>query len=151
MARPLPPISGPLATWRPGEGAPEFGRIAWRLQSRWSEPARQTTVYTATARASRHFGGKNRPRLTHRHQATHDLGVTQVFLAIRADTPARALRWVGEDKLSRRRGVKVPDAVLSAAGSQPAEAIEFGGAYDVARLRMFHEDCRAKQIPYEIW
>jgi len=151
MARPLPSISKPLATWRPGKSMPPFGPLAWKLQRRWSNPAKQTTVFTATTRASRQFGGKNTARLKHRHQVTHDLGVTQVYLTIRADSPARALRWVGEDRLSHRRGEKVPDALLAASDRLPAEAIEFGGAYDATRLQQFHRDCQRKDLRYEIW
>jgi len=151
MARPLPEISRPLACWKPGEAPPDFHALAWRLKSRWRKPARQTTLFTATKTASRRFGGKNSPRLKHRHQASHDLGVTQVYLTIRAHTPARARRWIGEDRLPRKRSKKLPDALILPAGVEPRSAIEFGGAYDATRMEDFHRDCQKRALPYEIW
>jgi hypothetical protein len=60
MARPLPTIEQPLLSWRPGEPLPEFGAVAWKLQSRWTEPLRPLTVYIATGRTANFFGGRNR-------------------------------------------------------------------------------------------
>jgi hypothetical protein len=151
MARPLPPLRGPLASWKPGGEKPSFGAVAWKLQRRWTAPPRQTLVFVATGRAARRFGGRKAPRLKHRHQATHDLGVSQVFLQLRAHTPARALRWTGEDRLPHRRGEKVPDALLAGSDGGQLEAIDFGGAYDAARLEAFHRECLRKELPYEIW
>jgi hypothetical protein len=151
MARPLPILREPVVRWKPGEAEPNFGPVSWKLQRRWKEPPRQTLVYVATRQAGRRFGSTRSSRFKYRHQATHDLGVSQVYLALRAHTPERALRWTGEDRLSHRRGEKVPDALLLPAGEGRLEAVEFGSAYDASRLRAFHRDCQRKELPYEVW
>lgn len=151
MARPLPPLPGPLACWKPEEQQPQFEPVAWKLRSRWQQPARQITAVVATKVAARRFGGKNSHRLKHRHQVTHDLGVSQVYLHFRTHTPARALRWMGEDRLPKKRGQKVPDAMLESTAELPQEAIEFGGSYDATRLKTFHHYCQQRQLGYEIW
>ena len=50
--------AGPVFKWKPGDAAPDFGQLAWTLQSRWTEPAREVTVYLATRRAASIFGGR---------------------------------------------------------------------------------------------
>ena len=81
VARPAPLFESPLITWRPGDAAPDFGKIAYRCQARWrSRPARQSVVWLATKVASQAFGGTARGKLKHSMQATHDLGVAAVWL-----------------------------------------------------------------------
>ena len=29
--------------------------------------------------------------------------------------------------------------------------IEFGGAYDTARVKAFHQDCVSRNLPYQLW
>jgi len=153
MALPLPELSKPLIRWEPGDGEPEFGPVAWKLQSRWKETPRKTTVYIATSRASGIYGGRARGELKQEFQATHDLGVSAIYLRLFRLDPASAESWVGEDVLRRYRlGQKIPDAVLADSPAQPPKLVlEFGGAYDVRRLRHFHADCEKKSTPYEIW
>jgi hypothetical protein len=151
-ARPLPVIEEPLLGWRAGQPIPEFGAVAWRLQSRWTEPARPVTVYIATGRTANLFGGRNRGRLKHPHQASHDLGVSAVYLRLLETDPQAAHDWLGEDIAGGDQfGGKVPDAVLSSAGEGTRLAIEFGGAYNAERLRTFHHCCARRGLPYEVW
>jgi hypothetical protein len=150
-ARPLPAIEAPALGWRRGDELPDFGALAWRLQARWSEPPRPTTVYLATARAANLYGGRNRGRLKRPHQASHDLGVAAVYLRLLQSDPQAAERWVGEDVLDTKPfGGKVPDAAL-VEESVIRQVIEFGGAYDKARLSDFHHACARLGLPYEVW
>ena len=51
MARPAPAFESPLIIWRPGDVAPNFGKIAYRCSARWrSRPARQCVVWLETGR-----------------------------------------------------------------------------------------------------
>lgn len=151
--RPLPALEGPVLSWQPGDADPPFGAVAWRLQSRWQEPPRTTTVYIATRRGANQYGGRQRGELRREFQATHDLGVAAMFLRMRAIDSSRVEGWIGEDVLApHRRGQKLPDAVLADAPDRPPRLVlEFGGAYDSDRVRAFHESCAEDELPYQLW
>ena len=123
------------------------------MQSRWERNFTTQTLYVATSEAARLLGGKARGELPHRYQATHDLGVAEIYLRIRDSRTEQLQYWIGEDMLApHRRGQKLPDAIIaSRPGATPKLVLEFGGAYDKARLREFHEDCSSRALPYEIW
>ncbi len=152
-ARPLPELPGPVLAWNPGGPDPDFDAISWTLQSRWTKPPRRIVVYFVTRRGANQYGGRLRGKIKQELQATHDLGVAEVYLQLRARAPEVALRWTGEDtlRLTRKRQ-KIPDAVLrpSAPNARPL-VIEFGGAYDARRVRSFHRDCSQRKLSYEIW
>ena len=152
-ARTLPPIEGPIATWRPDDPAPHFGKAAHQLQERWGRRAvRPSTAYVATDPASQLYGGKSRGELKHPLQATHDLGVAAVWLCLHRGAPAWAQAWRSEDLLAHtRRGEKLPDSFIIDDAGETAWVIEFGGSYDAARVQEFHEDCADRELPYQIW
>lgn len=151
-ARPLPSLTAPVCCWAPGEPTPDFGRVSYVLRCRWAEAPRTVTAYVATTRAANAFGGHGGP-LRHPLQATHDIGVSQVYLTYRATTPWLARAWVGEDVVprSQRRRVRVPDALIRDDSGRTSLAVEFGGAYDAARVAGFHEDCLKTGVPYVLW
>lgn len=153
QARRLPPIEEPVATWRPDERPPDFAAVASRLQSRWQESTGAVRAYVLGPEADRHWGVSRQGRLKYDFQATHDLGVSQMYLALLDRRPALAERWIGEDELAPfRKHEKLPDAVVaSAPDARPELVLEFGGAYDARRVEQFHEDCAAQALPYEIW
>ena len=153
LARPLPECLSVLAAWAPGQPQPELSALAWSLQSRWQKPPQATTCFVASKRAASLFGGRGRGELKHDYQATHDLGVSAVYLQFREAAPEREEKWIGEDVLRPHyRKRKLPDAVLASTPSATPElVIEFGGAYDLRRLKAFHKDCQQKHLPYEIW
>lgn len=153
QVRPLPALDAPAVVWRPSDPEPDFDAIAWRLQSRWREPPRTTTVYIATRRGANQYGGRQRGELRREFQATHDLGVAAVYLRLRASSQTEAKDWIGEDLLApHRRGAKLPDAVLAERPeAAPRMVLEFGGAYDAGRVRRFHEGCVLEQWPYQLW
>ena len=50
-----------------------------------------------------------------------------------------------------RPGEKRPDALLVGPGGQPRLVVEFGGRYDAARVRDFHQDIARRDLPYQLW
>lgn len=153
LARTLPELESPLANWRPGDPAPDFGGVAYRCQDRWRRrPPRPCTVWIACERAARLFGGVRRGELKQPTQATHDLGVAAVWFRLRQVSPEWAAAWRGEDLLAHtRQGQKLPDAFLVDAHERVVWVIEFGGGYDAARVQAFHEDCERRGLPYQLW
>jgi hypothetical protein len=142
-----------LATWRPGEKSPNLAAIAWRLKSRWLGGYRSSAIYLATVAASRRFGGGRAGRIKRPFQIAHDIGVAEMYFAMRRQRPAAVSLWIGEDRLApHRRRQKLPDAILAARpADKPLLILEFGGHYDKRRLIGFHEDAAQRRVPYEIW
>lgn len=152
LARPLSPLEGPVAIWRPGQSPPRFGQVAHELKSRWTRPVRRCAAWIATPRAANLLGGVARERLKNPSQSSHDLGVAAVWLWFRRTSPAWAEAWQGEDLWAdSRRGEKLPDAFIVGRDSEPVCAIEFGGSYDATRVEAFHDDCADRDLPYQIW
>ncbi|MHC4880742.1 MAG: hypothetical protein ACYTGL_30175 [Planctomycetota bacterium] len=152
-ARTLPPLERPVAEWLPGRQSPDFGTIAQILQARWHRrPVRSLTAFTATPRAARFLGGSARDAVKVPTQATHDIGLAQVWLLFASVDPPQADAWHGEDLMAHtRRGQKLPDAFLLDAEGTPMAVVEFGGSYDARRVRDFHADCARRNLPYQIW
>jgi hypothetical protein len=153
QARSLPVFEAPLVTWRPTDPDPDFGAVAYRCQERWRlRPVRPCTAWIATDTAAHFYGGVRRGELKLATQATHDLGVAAVWLRLSQVAPQWAAAWRSEDLLAHtRRGEKLPDAFVVDQCGQVVWVIEFGGAYDKARVQAFHQDCLARQLPYQIW
>jgi len=152
-ARTLPPLEWPVSEWTPGQSSPDFGSIAHRLQSRWKRrPVRSRTAFVATHRAARFLGGTSSQTMKAPTQATHDIGVAQVWLRFSSVDPRQAAAWHGEDLMAHTRvRQKLPDAFLLNPEGTPVAVIEFGGSYDSRRLRDFHLDCASRRLPYQIW
>lgn len=152
FAHDLPDLKTPLVVWEPGTGQPDFGPIAYRLKTRFDEPAKVRAIYWASAKTMTRFGGGQvrRPRSS---EVSHDLGLAAVYLTLLKSNPDRAKQWVSEAKILARGtslGVKVPDAVLRE-GNGKVTAIEFGGEYSKAKLIAFHRYCEAEGEGYELW
>lgn len=152
-ARSLPQLVKPLIEWQPGEPTPAFGQAAHICKSRWCKRHVQTcTAYLATAAASQQFGGKAKGEIKREMQATHDLGVSQVWLQLDLTSPQLADLWQGEEMMAHtRRGQKLPDGFIVDAKGTTLSVIEFGGSYDEPRIREFHEDCADRSLPYQLW
>ena len=152
-ARTLPELTQPVIAWRPDIDVPNFDAASYQLQRRWqSLPVRSCTAFIATERAAGLYGGRGRGELKHQLQATHDLGVAQVWLQLSQTAPQWAAAWRGEDLFSdTRRGEKCPDAMIVNDNGQVVCVIEFGGQYHAERLRAFHEDCAGRGLPYQVW
>ncbi|NNJ28115.1 hypothetical protein [Alienimonas chondri] len=154
-ASPLPPMEAPVVAWKPDGPTPDCGAAAWTLQRRWAATGgpRASTVYLAGAAAAKIYGGASAGKLPAAYQATHDLGVSAMFLRLLRDNPPAAARWIGEDRLAPyRKRQKLPDAVLAdGPGSEPELVLEFGGSYDKRRVAAFHQDCARRRLAYEVW
>lgn len=151
-AHPEIELAAPLASWEPGDPAPDFGPLAYRCKSRWTKSSAQTTVYVATKKAAQQFGGTGGRRIKRAFQATHDLHMSAIFIKKLLDAPDEAAAWVSEDVLApERKGEKLPDAVLRNSEGQIMKVIEFAGSYSAARLKKVHEDCEIRGLPYELW
>ena len=153
LARPILNLDGPVIDWKPGDAAPDCGQIAYAFQTRIRRiPVRTTGVFLATERSARLFGGRCRGELAHPAQATHDLGVSAVWLHLAVHAPHRAMAWVGEDLLAHTRsGQKCPDAFIIDETNAVQNVIEFGGDYDRERIQSFHDDCVERVLPYQMW
>ena len=144
-------LHAPVWSWAPGDLEPPFGRLEYRLRTRWVDAPRMTTVYMASARSGRRYAGHG-GRLPHPLQATHDIHVSAIFLKLRREKPDEAGGWVSETTLSSlRRGEKLPDAEIQDAFGRTLKVIEFGGAYSADRCRKVHADCVRRNVPYELW
>jgi hypothetical protein len=152
-ARTLPSLTQPVVVWRPGMEPPDCDAASYKLQRRWqSLPVRPCTAFIASESAARLYGARNRGDLRHPLQATHDLGVAQVFLQLRATARPWAEAWRGEDFLAEtRRGEKCPDAFIVNDENQIVCVIEFGGQYHAERIREFHDDCCHRNLLYQLW
>lgn len=152
-ARPLPTLEQPVISWNPGEPAPDFAQAAYRMRSRWiRRPVKTLSAYIATERTARMFGGRGGGELKNGFQATHDLGVAQVWLQLAESNPAWAEAWRGEDVMAHtRRGQKLPDGFIVNKSNDVVCVFEFGGAYDQQRVREFHDDCHDRRLPYRMW
>jgi hypothetical protein len=153
LSRTLPILEAPVATWSPGERAPDFGPIAYRLKRRWQGRAPlRTRVFVATARAIDLFGARSAGRLKNPLQAQHDLALAEVYLWFLNHRPELAAAWVGEDQIPhKRRREKLPDAYIMSPARRPLRLIEQGGGYDKRRVRAFHRYAASQNLPYELW
>jgi hypothetical protein len=153
MAHPELPLEGPQFTWRPGDPDPEFGQLAYRLQSRWCRPVQPTTLVLAAKLANKRFGGYVGGRPPRRSEVTHDLHLAAVYLWFLEHRPALAKRWVSEHEqyaLGGGRNARLPDAIVPHRHNRQKDlVIEFGGAYAKSKLQEFHEELN--HLAYQIW
>ena len=154
LAHPEIPLRHPLATWKPRETEPNFGRLAHQLRTRWTENVTTQRAVVATAESGREFGGWG-GRLPRATEQTHDLHLAAVYLAKRREDPQAASHWESEELVrlklklkGKLSGDRLPDAIVS----RPKRvAIEFAGRYAPAKLRAFHHYCSGKGLRYELW
>lgn len=153
-AHPELPLDSPVHEWEPGAPAPDFGALAYRLQARWTQSLTTLTIYHATRKTASRFGGYGGD-MKFPLQATHDLHVSRIYLRLLKDAPDAAQEWVSEETLSRtlrpKRGDKLPDAALVHPDGGMRLVIEFGGAYDRARVEKLHRYCACQGVPYHLW
>ncbi|MFT4556160.1 MAG: hypothetical protein ACI92S_001500 [Planctomycetaceae bacterium] len=151
MAHPETPVHEAVCVWTQDDVVPDFGAVAWRLNSRWLEPLINTDCVIATRFAGRFFGGYG-GRKPRRAETTHDLHLSAVFLQMRTNQPRRSASWSSEEerKKAAGHGEKLPDAIVS--DGKCKTAIELGGkSYDREKLEGFHKFCVEQNLSYEIW
>lgn len=152
-ARALPPLEQPLIKWQPGQDTPNFSQAAYQCRSRWKlRPVKSCIAYLATESASHRYGGRMTGEVKKDMQATHDLGVTQMWLHLDINHPEWADAWRGEDLMApTRRGQKLPDGFIVDQSGKTICVMEFGGSYDQQRIQEFHYDCAQRSLPYQLW
>ena len=144
-------LGEPVFQWSPGEPEPNFGSLAWSVQSRWKGVPEQTEIYQIGRAGLSEFGGRagGPKRLAH---IRHDLHMGTVYLALLGQDESVKKRWISEDELAPERiDQKLPDAMLRQNTANSAMVIEFGGAYDSEHIRSFHQDCGHRDLPYQLW
>ncbi len=141
----------PLATWCVGEEVPNFESVVVTIRKRWqSAPTKVTPVYLAGPVTTSLLGYRATGRLKRPLQASHDLGLAEVYLTVRQDRPHLAKFWFGEDIAPKQLG-SVPDAIYINGDGKTSLAFEFCGLYSVKRLRAFHHHCAQRRLRYELW
>lgn len=147
LVRPTPHLSAPCFVSVPGEPPPDANVLCYQLEKRWSKPLRQTTVYFATKRAARKYGGHSRG-LKSAHHASHDLLCTAVYLHLERTDRKAADEWLIEDLYLHTlpRYEKPGDARLIGPDG-PYVQHEILGRYSRDHLRNLSR-C---SIPYVLW
>lgn len=149
-------LTGPIFEWAPEDPTqPDFWKLSWAAEARFNNiEAQSHTIYLATEKACRHFGGVG-GRLRQPFQLQHDLGTASTFVAYvtRASTDRQG--WIGEDCIRRfyrhLKIKKIPDAA-AISDDQVAKAIEFAGrTYSGDYIGKFHAFWKKKNTQYEIW
>jgi len=151
-AHPMLDLAAPVITWRPGQPDPDYYAVSYQLTSRWPSEYVPTDIYVAADSGARMFGLSAAQPVRHPDQATHDLHLSAVYLTMLRERPEVAQAWIGEEEFApERERQKLPDAVVKDAAGNVRMVIEFGGKYDPVHFRAFHEDCRKRQTPYQVW
>lgn len=150
-ARPELILSQPLVCWVPGQPAPDFDRLAYRLEARWTAPAVPTHLVVASRAAGAWLGGSGgrRPR---RSEVSHDIALAGLFLRRVAARPALRGLWLSEARLrclGYGEQARLPDALIQ--NDQRCTAVELGGVYSAQKLAAFHEFCAGRDLGYELW
>ena len=152
-ARTPAPVNSPLVIWTPGSDQPSASRIAYCLGKRWlRQGTRMRLCYFVGPRFEAMTGIPCRAKPLHTLQASHDLGLAELFLYFRQNRSEDAILWRGEnasdvtDLKSQR-----PDAVLLDSSGYEARVIEYGGLYNAKRLDRLHRCCKQRSLPYELW
>src|SRR5262245_40495344 len=137
---PLPPITEPLANWKPGQELPEIAPVITVARSRWTQAASFLRVVQATRKAALITGGKVRAaRLS---ELSHDRALAKVW-----QTKGCPEDWRGEAIFPRRKGC-VPDALCGS----PAVAVDFiGKSYTLDDVEALAADLGNREISFELW
>jgi len=94
--------------------------------------------------------GVKRSAKSPHHQIGHDIGMAEVVLWLKRMSSTEYHHLVGEDSLSSDAFPEfLPDAVVRR--GDRAHVVEFGGAYDVNRLRLIHDSCTSSEVTYDLY
>ena len=148
----IPPITGPLFEWEPGDPEPDFGAIAWAAQERWrSLVPKETTIYVVAKKALSLLGLPPRPRVKLLHHVTHDLAMCEVYSYCQKVFPK--YDFLGEDMFApfRGHGEGVEDAQLIDGQGNVRRIVEHAGRYRKDRCVHFHEHVAERGLPYSLF
>lgn len=134
-------LTDPIADWKPGDPEWDHEAISYEAIRRWNQTETEPmTAYSATRSAHGLFGG-------HPHKlgtsSAHHLGVTSVFLSLRAGNAVSG--WLLEDGRFLPRRDKRPDAFLG------TTLIDFLGHYQPHRIRELFQMAYECRRPLQIW
>jgi hypothetical protein len=146
FARPPLDLQEPLAVIRPGEPEPDFDALAYAATKRIEAP-REYTVYRASAKAARLYGGTVPP--SHPLQCGHDIQLSSVVEAHRKRGTIID-NWISEDRLQSLKKLlpKIPDALVF---GLPIIAVEVIGDYPATRIREFARAFNGYDWTVELW
>ena len=148
---PLLDATEPLYSWSPSSEAPDAAALSERAQSRWTEPATPTNVYTASPLAANLFASYAR-RLLRPSEWDHDLLLAQVYVHYVKTDPNLARHWSGEDtRVKAGHRIKDPDVFVYDDDDRICLVVESAGRYTVTQIAAFHEHCVKYDLPYELW
>jgi hypothetical protein len=131
----------------PNDAAPDFAALSRESRQGWKLPIRRLTIYTASNRARRIFGGVARHHVHALSALSHDLGVACVFYTFVRESAELARRWRSEDEmiLPADFGDAQPDGVLVDECGRPETAVEFASDYEAQRFAKLWNTIVAEQ------
>ena len=140
----VPQLSRPLHIHRPGWPKPDFHKLAYELELRWSVNSIPTRVYFPSRVFGRVHGTWTGCNLVPEpNKAAHNLLVSSVWLIYLKQNPDLALyHWTADRRLQfeHRRGRHsgpIPDGLIRT--ERRTTAIEVGGRYPEATIRRHAE------------
>jgi len=108
------------------------------------------SIVRASAKSLLLILGVKRSAKSPHHQIGHDIGMAEVILWLKRMSPIDYHHLVGEDSLSSNAFPGfLPDAIVRI--GDRVHFVEFGGAYDVNRLRLIHESCMSLEVTYDLY
>jgi hypothetical protein len=150
------PATEPLLRWTPGCPAPDLGAVLANSHARWragsggegGSTLSLVEYITAGRNAAARFG--YRPAVVRPSELSHDLILTNAFLATVGKRPEVARYWKSEWSVPDRREIGGCDAAIVTPGKRVAVEV-VGSSYRSDDLdRLFDWVC-AKQWGLELW
>jgi len=152
VVAPEPPsILRPFYRGEQGIEKPNFSRLSKLLfaRARSRLMVRQSIVRVSPKSLLLVLGVKRCCKSPH-HQVGHDIGMAEVVLWLKRMSPNDYHNLVGEDTLSSNAFPGfLPDAIVKR--GDRIHVVEFGGAYDVSRLRLIDDSCNRMEVSYDLY
>jgi len=149
---PQPPsIIRPLYSSAYGIDPPDFSLVSKFLlaRSRFRQVVKQTIIRVTVKGILLTLGVKRLAKSPH-HQIGHDIGMAEVILLLKRIAPKQYHQLIGEDCLTSEAFPGfLPDGIVET--EDRVHVVEFGGAYDVDRLRVIHESCESLGVTYDLY
>ncbi len=148
-----PPVSKPLCIWKPGIATPHSGQVSYLARQRWkTQPVVVNRIYNATD-LGRGLLGCSPIKSPKDIQATHDLGLADLYLHYLRRWPKLTAKcWLNESEYAHLRGrcVKVEDAMLRR-GDRTLLMIDYAGAYRPDRVEALLMHAQLHHVPIAIY
>lgn len=155
VARPVPTLTEPKAVGRPGGAEPDFGRAIYLAGLQWRDASAQSmTVYTATPRTLRLFGGRRSRQvpLAEPLKASHSLTLAELFLWWMEHLPEEAERFCGEGFVDLHFGDRAADAAILTPENRVAKVLEVCSPdYSKQKLQELWRGCDERGLELQVW